>query len=171
MLGVVVSTGIGGGLVLGGLPFTGPTGNAGHIGHIVVDPEGAPCPCGATGCVETVASGPSMVRWAHRQGWPGRDARELAAAAATGNAVARSAFARGMDALARGIVTVAAICDLDQVVIGGGVAAAGEVLFTPLRQALTEHTHLPYVRRLRLAPAALGRDAGLVGAARMALLP
>ncbi|MFC6081828.1 ROK family protein [Sphaerisporangium aureirubrum] len=171
MLGIVVSTGIGGGLVLRGLPFTGPTGNAGHIGHIVVDPGGAPCPCGAAGCVETVASGPSMAHWARAQGWPGRDARELATAAASGDPVALSAFARGTDALARGIITVAAICDLDLVVIGGGVAAAGEVLFAPLRRALAEHVRLAYTRRLRVAPAALGRDAGLIGAARMALLP
>ncbi|MEO3813683.1 ROK family protein [Sphaerisporangium sp. B11E5] len=171
MLGIVVSTGIGGGLVLGGLPFTGPTGNAGHIGHIVVDPGGALCPCGATGCVETVASGPSMVRWARENGWSGADARGLSAAASTGDPVALAAFARGMDALARGIVSVAAICDLDQVVVGGGVAAAGDTLFAPLRRAVAEHTHLPYVRRLRVDPATLGRDAGLVGAARMALLP
>ncbi|MFF5212786.1 ROK family protein [Streptosporangium sp. NPDC000396] len=56
----MVSTGVGGGLVLEGRPFAGPTGDAGHLGHVVVDPGGPPCPYGATGCVETVASGP---RW------------------------------------------------------------------------------------------------------------
>ncbi|MFC4535062.1 ROK family protein [Sphaerisporangium dianthi] len=170
MLGIVVSTGIGGGLVLNGTPYTGPTGNAGHIGHIVVDPGGAACPCGSAGCVETIASGPSMVRWATRQGWRGADARELAHAAAEGEPVALAAFDRGADALAMAIIAVAAVCDLDQVVVGGGVAAAGEVLFAPLRRAVAERTSLEFVRRLHVDPAALGRDAGLVGAARMALL-
>ncbi|WP_248964398.1 ROK family protein [Sphaerisporangium perillae] len=169
MLGIVVSTGIGGGLVLGGAPYIGPTGNAGHIGHIVVDPGGSPCPCGATGCVETIASGPSMVRWATEQGWRGADARDLAGAAAAGDRVARAAFERAAGALAGAILSVAAICDLDQVVVGGGVAAAGEVLFAPLRRAVAERAGLAFVRRLRVTPAALGRDAGLVGAARMAL--
>ncbi|WP_214410632.1 ROK family protein [Sphaerisporangium fuscum] len=171
MLGIVVSTGIGGGLVLDGVPFTGPTGNAGHIGHISVDPAGSPCPCGGIGCVETISSGPSMVRWAREQGWDGPDARRLAEAAGAGEEIALAAFERAADALARGVVSVAAICDLDQVVIGGGVAGAGEVLFAPLRRAVAAHAKLGFVRRLQVTPAALGRDAGLVGAARMALLP
>ncbi|GGK90705.1 sugar kinase [Sphaerisporangium melleum] len=171
MLGIVVSTGVGGGLVLDGVPYTGPTGNAGHIGHIVVDPGGARCPCGATGCVETIASGPSMVRWATGNGWRGADARELAQAAAAGEPVALAAFDRAAEGLAAGIVAVATICDLDLVVVGGGVSAAGEVLFAPLRKAVAGQASLEYVRRLRVVPAALGRDAGLVGAARMALPP
>ncbi|MCW2877913.1 MAG: Glucokinase [Sphaerisporangium sp.] len=170
MLGIVVSTGIGGGLVLDGVPYSGPTGNAGHIGHIVVDPGGLPCPCGNTGCVETIASGPSMVRWARAKGWHGLDGRELARAARDGEAVAVAAFEVGADALASAILSVAAVCDLDQVVIGGGVAGAGEVLFAPLRRAVAGRAHLGFVRRLRVTPAALGRDGGLVGAARMALL-
>src|SRR5262249_4932720 len=62
MLGMVVSTGVGGGLVLGGAPYTGRTGNAGHVGHVVVEPDGHPCTCGGHGCVETVAAGPWLVR-------------------------------------------------------------------------------------------------------------
>ncbi|GAA3796296.1 ROK family protein [Sphaerisporangium flaviroseum] len=170
MLGIVVSTGIGGGLILGGVPFTGPTGNAGHIGHIVVDPGGEPCPCGGAGCVETIASGPSMVRWARARGWAGPDARELARAAHGGEAVAVAAFERAAGALADAILSVAAICDLDQAVIGGGVAGAGEVLFAPLRRAVADRARLDFVRRLRVTPAALGGNGGLVGAARMALL-
>ncbi|HTJ35942.1 MAG TPA: ROK family protein, partial [Dactylosporangium sp.] len=97
LLGIVVSTGIGGGLVLDGRPHLGPTGNAGHIGHITADPRGERCPCGATGCVETYASGPAMVRWAVAQGWsppPGgpADARALAASARAGDPVAGAAF-------------------------------------------------------------------------------
>ena len=77
LLGMVVSTGVGGGLVLDGVPYHGRTGNAGHVGHVVVELDGQPCPCGGHGCVETVASGPWMTRWALANGWaapPGADA-------------------------------------------------------------------------------------------------
>jgi glucokinase len=69
MLAVTVSTGVGGGLVLAGRLFHGASGNGGHFGHIIVDPEGPPCACGARGCVEAIASGPRSVEWAVRSGW------------------------------------------------------------------------------------------------------
>lgn len=119
MLGMVVSTGVGGGLVLDGVPYVGPTGNAGHIGHITVDPGGEPCPCGGVGCVETIASGPGMVRWATANGWTGADARALAADARTGHPTAVTAFRRAADALATAVLTASALFDLDHVVIGG----------------------------------------------------
>lgn len=169
LLGMVVSTGIGGGLVLDGAPYDGRTGNAGHVGHMVAYPDGEPCVCGGRGCVETIASGPRMTRWAQRQGWTGADAKELAAAAAAGDAVALEAFRRGTTALAAVIASTAAVCDLDLVVIGGGVAKAGAVLFDPLREALTRYTRLDFIRGLRVLPAELGGDAGLVGAAALAM--
>lgn len=169
MLGIVVSTGIGGGLVLRGEPYPGPTGNAGHFGHVVVDPAGPPCACGATGCVEAIASGPAMTGWAREQGWRGADARELAESARAGDAIALAAFERGADALAAGIVAVAAICDLDRVVIAGGVAESGEVLLAPVRRKVAEHAHMDFVKAVQVHRAVLGGDAGLVGAARFAL--
>jgi glucokinase len=171
VLGVVVSTGIGGGLILDGAPYHGRTGNAGHVGHVVVDQDGRPCPCGGRGCVETVASGPSMVRWARESGWqapPGAGARDLAAAAAAGDPVALGAFRRGAVALAAMIASVAAVCDLDLVVVGGGVAKSGSLLFEPLRAALTGYARLDFLAGLRVATAELGGDAGPVGAARLA---
>ena len=69
LLGMVVSTGVGGGLVLDGAPYDGRTGNAGHVGHVVVDPDGGPCTCGGRGCVETIAAGPRMAQWARENGW------------------------------------------------------------------------------------------------------
>ncbi|MFI6485905.1 ROK family protein [Nonomuraea sp. NPDC050663] len=168
LLGVVVSTGIGGGLILDGRPYTGPTGNAGHIGHIVVDHAGEPCPCGATGCLETVASGPSMVRWARANGWTGLDARELATDAGKGVPVALGAFRRAAQALARGIHTTATLLDVDDVVIGGGVAGAGHVLLTPLRQAIAAQSGLAFAQRVRVGLTTLGREAGLYGAAALA---
>ncbi|WP_107499686.1 ROK family protein, partial [Streptomyces sp. wa1002] len=80
---LVVSTGVGGGLVLGGTLRPGPSGNAGHIGHISVDLDGDPCPCGARGCVEGIASGPNIARRALENGWrPGPDGDATAAAVA-----------------------------------------------------------------------------------------
>ncbi|MFL0178214.1 MULTISPECIES: ROK family protein [unclassified Mycobacterium] len=175
MLGMVVSTGVGGGLVLDGAPVHGRTGNAGHVGHVVVDPNGERCRCGGRGCVETIASGPSMVRWALANGWapeaPGADAKTLAAAADAGDPVALRAFRRGTDALAVMITSVAAVCDLDLVVIGGGVARSGALLFDPLRAALAQRAGLDFVVGLQVVPAELGGDAGLVGAAVLATLP
>ena len=69
ILGMVISTGIGGGLVLAGRLVDGGTGNAGHVGHIVVDPDGPPCGCGGHGCMEAVAAGPAVTRWALAHGW------------------------------------------------------------------------------------------------------
>lgn len=168
LLGMVVSTGVGGGLVFDGVPYHGRTGNAGHVGHVVVDPSGQACRCGGRGCVETIAAGPSLVRWAQANGWTGpSDAAALAEAAAAGNAVAARAFERGATALAATIASVAAVCDLDRVVVGGGVAKSGATLFEPLRAALERYLGLDFIAGVRVVPAALGGDAGLIGAARL----
>ena len=168
LLGLVVSTGVGGGLVLGGEAYCGPTGNAGHIGHIYADSYMEQCPCGSRGCVETAASGPSMVRYARRAGWVGADARALAASAREGDTVARGAFVRAAEALAFAVLSTAALCDLDVVVVGGGVSAAGEILLAPLRERVAHRATLNFVRRLEVRQASLGRRAGLIGAARFA---
>jgi glucokinase len=170
MLGMVVSTGVGGGLVLDGVPYFGRTGNAGHVGHVVVDPDGEPCACGGRGCVETIASGPRMARWARDHGWsapPDAGAKELADSAARGDPVALQAFQRGATAVAAMIASVAAVCDLDLVVIGGGVAKSGPLLFDPLRAALASYARLDFIAGVRVVPAELGGDAGLVGAAAL----
>ncbi|MEU1266030.1 ROK family protein [Streptomyces cellulosae] len=172
---MVVSTGVGGGLVLGGQLHPGPTGNAGHIGHISVDLDGDPCPCGARGCVERIASGPNIARRALENGWrPGPDgdtsAAAVAAAARAGDPVAVASFERAARALAAGIAATATLVEIDIAVIGGGVGKAGEVLFAPLRKALTEYATLSFVQRLTVVPAQTGTDAGLVGAAAAALM-
>jgi glucokinase len=172
LLGMVVSTGIGGGLVLDGAPYDGRTGNAGHVGHVVVDQDGAPCSCGGHGCVETIAAGPRMAQWARDQGWdapPEADAKELAAAAEAGDPVALRAFRRGARGVAAMIASVGAVCDLDLVVVGGGVANSGALLFDPLRDALSTYARLSFLRDLRVVPAELGGEAGLVGAAALLL--
>ncbi|GGP10368.1 ROK family protein [Nonomuraea glycinis] len=188
LLGIVVSTGIGGGLVIGGRPLLGPTGNAGHVGHMTVDPYGERCECGGRGCVERYSSGPNMVRWALENGWtpaeaapprdracggtgvaPARaDARLLAQDAAAGNVVAVAAFARGATALAGMIAATAAATEVSTVVIGGGVSGAGPVLFEPLARALDDIGGLPFVRAVRVEQTTLGVQAGLAGAAKLA---
>ncbi|MGW2599207.1 ROK family protein [Streptomyces klenkii] len=170
---MVVSTGVGGGLVLGGRLHTGPTGNAGHIGHISVDLDGDLCPCGARGCVERIASGPNIARRALDAGWlPGpdgdRSAAAVAAAAGAGDAVARASFERAAQALAAGIAATATLVEIEVAVIGGGVAGAGEVLFAPLRERLRDYATLSFASGVEVLPARLGSDAGLVGAAAAA---
>ncbi|GGO41841.1 hypothetical protein GCM10012287_01380 [Streptomyces daqingensis] len=167
---MVVSTGVGGGLVLGGELHPGPSGNAGHIGHISVDLDGDSCPCGGRGCVERIASGPNIARRALDGGWrPGPDgdvsAAGVAAAAAAGDPVALASFERAARALAAGIAATATLVEIEIAVVGGGVAKAGEVLFAPLRRALAEFATLSFVQGLEVAPAQTGTDAGLVGAA------
>jgi len=174
MVGLVVSTGVGGGLVLDGRPFGGRSGNAGHIGHVVVEPGGEPCSCGGRGCAETVAGGPRLVAWARRQGWQGpenADAAHLAAAASVGEELPRAAFERAGRAVGLAIAAAAALCDLDLAVVGGGVAQAGDLLLGPVRRTVAEHCGLSYLGGLRVEPARLGGLAGLVGAAALVLRP
>lgn len=167
---MVVSTGVGGGLVLAGRVHEGPTGNAGHIGHISVDLDGDACRCGTPGCVERFASGPNIVRQALRAGWRPAEgipptAAAVAEAARAGDPVALDAFDRAARALAAGIAATATLLEIRLVVIGGGVSAAGAVLFDPLRTHLRSFTTLHFTTGIEVVPAAFGADAGLVGAA------
>ncbi|MDF3290244.1 ROK family protein [Streptomyces silvisoli] len=170
---MVVSTGVGGGFVLGGALHPGPTGNAGHIGHISVDLDGPPCPCGGRGCVERLASGPNIARRALEEGWKPEDGAEptaaaVAASARAGDPIARASFERAAQALAAGIAACATLVEIQVVVIGGGVAGAGEVLFGPLREQLRRYATLSFASGVEVVPAQLGTDAGLVGAAAAA---
>lgn len=170
---LVVSTGVGGGLVLEGRLHPGPTGNAGHIGHISVDLDGDLCACGGRGCVERIASGPQIARRALDGGWrPGPDgdtsAAAVAAAARAGDPVAVASYERAARALAAGIAATATLVEVDIAVVGGGVAGAGDVLFEPLRRSLREYATLSFVRDLTVVPALTGTDAGLLGAAAAA---
>lgn len=173
---MVVSTGVGGGLVLNNRLHPGPTGNAGHIGHISVAFDGEPCACGGVGCVESIASGTAIARWALDQGWvPAGDptAAGVAAAAQAGDPVALAAFDRAGRALAAAIAATATLVETDIAVIGGGVAASGDTLFGPIRTHLASYATLSFVKELQVVPAALGTHAGLIGAAAAAtmLLP
>ncbi|MFF0340339.1 ROK family protein [Kribbella sp. NPDC004875] len=170
LLGIVVSTGVGGGLVVDGKPLIGQSGNAAHIGHVVIDQDGEACACGSYGCVEAYASGPRMVARAQRNGWrtdEAVDAEVLAADATAGDELALAAFDDGAQALAAGIVATAVTVDLTTVVIGGGVAKAGPVLFDPVQAWVKRLAQLPFVTELTVEPAQLD-NAGLLGAAHQA---
>jgi glucokinase len=172
VLGMVVSTGVGGGLILDSRLVSGASGNAGHIGHVVVDPEDGPvCLCGGRGCLEAIARGPALVAWAQDQGWnrgrPDATARDLAADAAQGHPVGLAAMRRAGRALGIAIASATYLCDLEVVSIGGGLSQAGAVLFDPLEESLRAHTRLEFARRVQVVAAALGQNAGLVGAAAL----
>ena len=170
MLGMVVSTGVGGGLILGGRLVDGGRGNAGHIGHVCVDARGPECVCGARGCLEAIASGPRTAAWARDHGWSnpaGGDAATMTADARAGHPVALAALRRAGEALGVAIASAAHLCDLDVVCVGGGLAQAGDLLFGPLREAYDAQARMDFVRATRIVPAELGQDAGLVGAAAL----
>ncbi|WP_040870408.1 ROK family protein [Nocardia exalbida] len=167
-LAMTVSSGIGGGIVAGGKVLLGRTGNAGHVGHIVVPGWDTPCGCGGRGCVEAIASGMSSVRWAREQGWSGGTGARLAADAHAGDEVAVAALRRAGTALGVAIVSAAALLDVDRVVIGGGFAQSGAPLWDPLRAAVDAHAGLSFLHGLRVELSAITEGATLVGAGVLA---
>jgi glucokinase len=178
MLGMVVSTGVGGGIILDGQLLHGEAGNAGHVGHIIVWPHGPPCGCGARGCVEGIASGSGLARRleaAVAEGQPtslaaGASAAEIAIAARQGDALAKELFRTAGEAVGRGIASAAALLDLERVIIGGSIALhAWDLLGPPLETELHSSARLDFTRDVHVARAELGDRAGLFGAARLAL--
>lgn len=167
LLGVVLGTGIGGGIVLDGRLVSGRTGNAGHIGHIVSAYGSEKCTCGGAGCIETVASGTAAVKWARAHGWKGQDGAALAATAQAGSGVAAAALERAGTALGQVIASAAALTDVSLVVVGGGFAEAGTPLWRPMLASAARQARLGFIRDLRIVPASLGALGSLVGAAAL----
>jgi glucokinase len=167
MLGMVVSTGVGGGLIIENKVFTGDTGNASFIGHQTINFDGELCACGRNGCVEVYASGPRMVAIAKSRSWNnGETFVDLSADARKGNKVALSVIDEGARALAIGIINTLGNLDITTVVVGGGVSQAGEIYWEPLRRHVkNESRYSGFLNDIILRPAELHRDAGLIGAA------
>jgi glucokinase len=164
VLGMIVSTGIGGGIIASGRIVTGATGNAGHIGQIEV--AGFTTENG--GCtLEEIASGPSAVGWARSQGWRGETGEDLALAYAHADAVAIRAVQRSASAIGRALASVGTLLDLDVVVIGGGFSQVTPDLFPLIRQSLASHALFEYVRKLEVLPTGLDSLGPLVGAAAL----
>jgi glucokinase len=182
---VTVGTGIGGGLVLDGHLYHGVHGFAGELGHMIVDPDGDHCACGNRGCLEAMASGSTLGRLGREAAAddPGGRLATLAAqagglvtgelvfaAATEGDKAALALFERVGHWLGVGIASLVTIFDPDVVVVGGGVAATGELLLAPARSSVERYVHGRVHRDLPpVVPARLGADAGLVGAATLAL--
>ncbi|HYF92470.1 MAG TPA: ROK family protein [Symbiobacteriaceae bacterium] len=165
---VTLGTGIGSGIVLDGQLYRGPTGVAGEIGHMTLEPGGPQCGCGKRGCFEAVASGRNIGRRAIEAGVAG-SSRELFQKAAQGDMKAVQLVDRVAYDLGRGLSIYAHLMNPQRIIVGGGVAQAGEILFRPLRKYADQET-MPGVRgTYDIVPAVFGDDAGVVGSA--ALIP
>jgi len=164
---VMIGTGIAAASIVDGKVFTGAHGAAGEIGHIVVRPQGPRCGCGQRGCLEAVASAAAVGR--HYTELSGRSAGadEVAALAQQGDPVAAEVWRDTIDALADGLLIGIALFDPAVMVIGGGLAEAGDTLMRPLADAL--HSRVTFHREPELRRAALGDEAGSLGAALLAL--
>ncbi len=167
VMGMIVSTGVGGGLVLGGHVVTGRSGNAGHIGHVQVAGFDVLCACGARGCLEAIASGPRSVAWARSQGFTGATGEDLAAAARADDEIARAAIERSATAVGRAIASASALVDLDVVAIGGGFSHVADDYVALVQQAVSEHSDFAFVTSTRVVASALSGEGPLVGAAAL----
>lgn len=164
---VPLGTGIAGAIGIGGRVEAGAHGVAGEIGHIVVRPGGHACPCGQRGCLERYASAAAVGRaWAAACGDAEADAADCAKAVASGDPRARTVWQEAVDALADGLVTALTLLDPDTLIVGGGLAEAGDVLFEPLRRAVGRR--LTFQTLPSIVPAALGDAAGCLGAGLLA---
>jgi glucokinase len=164
---VALGTGIAGAIGVDGRVEAGAHGFAGEIGHIVVRPGGAPCPCGQHGCLERYASAAAVSdAWAAACGDPEADAADCARAVASGDPNAVRVWRDAVDALADGLVTAITLLDPRALIVGGGLAEAGETLFAPLREAVG--ARVTFQKLPSIVPAALGDTAGCLGAGLLA---
>jgi glucokinase len=160
---IVIGTGLSCSLFLGGRPHSAG-GFAGELGHSIVDPNGLLCACGASGCLETLASAGAIARrYSELTGTPPAGARGVLESAQAGDTVAQRVWDEALDALALTIAQLAATLAPEAIVIGGGLAQAGPALFEPLRERVD--ARLTFHRHPLLVPAHLGENAGLLGAA------
>ncbi len=153
-LGMVVSTGVGGGLVVDGRLLEGDSGNAGHIGHVVVEPEGRQCVCGGRGCLEALISGPSI------KAITGRPPES-----ASLETIERAGLLLG-----RALTSVMALLDVRLATVAGSVALGfGEPFFAAAQAELDRHARIEYLHHPTVVPGGLGADGPLVGAAAVGL--
>lgn len=149
---ITLGTGVGGGIVSRGRLLDGHHGNAGHFGHIVVEPDGRPCICGGKGCVEAYCGGQAIEA---ETGRPPQRAPQ--------GVVERTGILIG-----RALASLGAVCDLNMAVVGGSVALGfGEPLFVALRTELEQRAKLSFLREFTVVPTGLGQLAPLVGAAAL----
>jgi glucokinase len=176
---LTVSTGIGGGIILEGKVWHGLKDAAGEAGHMTVCPDGPVCGCGSRGCLEAMASGPSIARRAREAVASGSPtglrevpvvtSADVVRLARTGDAVAREVWDEAVRYLGIGVAAVITILAPERVVLGGGVTKAGDFLFEPLRAEVRRRVKLVPIESVLILPAALGPDVGILGAAAVAM--
>jgi glucokinase len=180
MIYITVSTGIGGGVLLGGQIFLGVSGVAPEPGHMTIDIHGPRCNCGNIGCLEVLASGTAIARYAAEAIAQGRgqgmleaaqalqaqevDARVVVEAARRSDQVASKIMRQVAEYVGVGLVSLIHIFNPALIVIGGGVSKAGPLLFEPMQRIVDERAMEVQRRAVRIVPAKLGEDAGLLGA-------
>lgn len=160
MLGITLGTGIGGGVMIDGRLHLGAFGTAGEFGHQTVDPQGPMCGCGNRGCLEAVARGAVVARGA---GFG--DIEELHIAAKRGDTEATAAIDLASQYMAIAISNAISLLGVDVVVVGGGIASAGDLVLEPLRRAVDDRVRLVPTDKIRIIAGTLGPMAGAVGAA------
>ena len=178
-----ISTGIGGGIIIGGKPYRGCGENAGEFGHAKILPDGPPCNCGDHGCLESLASGTAIARIA-REGLeanpesalhtlassPDRVTAELVAqAAAEGDEYAARVWSEAMYNLGLGVANVVNVLNPRLVILGGGVTRAGEMLFGPVREVVRQRAMKSLAADVEIVPAANGDMVGIMGAFAVAM--
>lgn len=174
LLGMTVSTGVGGGLILAGRLYHGTSGNAGHVGHVVVEPDGPRCVCGGRGCVEAIAAGPNTVKRALAEGWrpaagTQADGIALAASAAAGDEIAMRNITRAGRAVGVALASCTHALDLEMVAVVGGFSKSGPPFWDALHDAFATHARMEFAAACQIVPGKLGADAPLLGAAAFVL--
>ncbi|WP_345752959.1 ROK family protein [Microbacterium rhizophilus] len=158
-LSIVVSTGVGGGIVVDGAPIGGASGNAGHLGQTVIGDL----------TLEEIASGPSSVNWARGEGWTGETGEDIARDAANGDRIARAAIERSAAMVGLGLANASTLLDLEVIAISGGFSRVSDDYVDLAAAALRRTAVLPYARATRVVRSALGDEGPLVGAAALVL--
>ena len=160
LVGMTLGTGVGGGIVIWGRLYLGRDGAAGEIGHQTIDPDGPFCNCGNRGCLEAFARADVIAATCGAS-----SVEEAVRAAAAGDARALDGLAQVGRYLGIGIANIVTVLTPDRVVVGGGVAAAGEILFAPIRAELDRRVRMTRSATVEIVPAELGTWAGAIGAA------
>ncbi|MDU4697319.1 MAG: ROK family protein [Paenibacillus sp.] len=168
---ITISTGIGAGIYSHGKLITGASGNAGDVGHFVVDPSAGTCVCGQKGCWEYVASGTAVARQASALLGREVSSKEAFDLAAAGNPSIQELVAKVFENIGVGCVTLINTLDPEKLVIGGGVSQVGAPMFNAVRDYVSKHALNPSGRQTPIVPAALHQDAGLIGAAALVHIP
>lgn len=172
LLLMTIGTGIGGGLVLDGRLWTGADGAAGEVGHLTVEPDGRPCPCGNRGCLEQYASASAIGEaWIRSAGasvatgiTPAEAARSAAEAARGGDPAARALFAEAGRYLGIAVAGIANLLNLEAVILGGGLSVSMDLLQEALQHEVAHRAFPITARRLAILSGNLGDDAGVLGA-------